>query len=369
MILRRRQGVALMLAALLLVTVTAGAQPAAAIEEGGSVGGTTGGDALTQVMQAVTQLAQQVSQIAQMVGTILTQGVGRFFGGLGGTLPGAWGISQLPTSAWLTQLAQWVTGILGQAQSAVWSEWGSEWGQAPDYSYSTTQIAAELGRIAAALPADIAQWVEALAARLVQAPAPVPGTPQASSTAAATINPVFAGREHAVQEAQVAATATQAAAQAAAEQAQQAAALATADATPQAMAQASQQTAQTTATAEVSAPSTRAAVEVMAAALTQQNAQAAAQQAALAARLDALVTQQAQIATQLSLVVAGLASASGLLSQQLTQQIEETAQGAAAMQDNMAGAGSALAGQLNFIGSGGDAAALDRFLTPTLSGP
>ena len=39
------------------------------------------------------------------------------------------------------------------------------------------------------------------------------------------------------------------------------------------------------------------------------------------------------------------------------------------MQDNMAGAGSALAGQLNFIGSGGDAASLDRFLTPTLSGP
>jgi len=202
-----------------------------------------------------------------------------------------------------------------------------------------------------------------------QAPAPVPGTPQASSTAAATINPVFAGREHAVQEAQVAATATQAAAQAAAEQAQQAAALATADATPQAMAQASQQTAQTTATAEVSAPSTRAAVEVMAAALTQQNAQAAAQQAALAARLDALVTQQAQIATQLSLVVAGLASASGLLSQQLTQQLEETAQGAAAMQDNMAGAGSALAGQLNFIGSGGDPAALDQFLSTSLSSP
>ena len=135
------------------------------------------------------------------------------------------------------------------------------------------------------------------------------------------------------------------------------------------MAQASQQTAQTTATAEVSAPSTRAAVEVMAAALTQQNAQAAAQQAALAARLDALVTQQAQIATQLSLAVAGLASASGLLSQQLTQQFEETAQGATAMQDNMVGAGSALAGQLNFIGQGGDPAALDQFLSTPLSGP
>jgi hypothetical protein len=307
------------------------------------VGGTTGGDALTQVAQSVAQLAQQVSQIAQMVGTILTQGVGRLFGGLGGTLPGGWGIPQLPTSAWLTQLAQWVTAIVGQAQSAIWSEWGSEWGQAPDYSYSTTQIAAELERIAAVLPANIAQWVGALAARLAQAPAPVPGTPQASSTAAATINSVFAGREHAVQEAQVASAATQTAAQAAAEQAQQAAALATADATPQAMAQASQQTAQTTATAEVSAPSTWVAVEVMAAALTQQNAQAAAQQAALAARLDALVTQQAQIATQLSLAVAGLASASGLLSQQLTQQLENTAQDAAAMQDNMAGAGSALA--------------------------
>ena len=219
MIRRRRQGMALMLAVLLIVTVIAVAHPAAAIEEAGGVGGATGGDALTQVVQAVTQLAQQVSQIAQMVGAILTRGVGRSFGGLGGTLPGlggAWGISQLPTSAWLTQLAQWVTAILGQAQSAVWSEWGSEWGQAPDYAYSATQIAAELERIAAALPANIAQWVEALAARLAQAPAPVPGTPQASSTAAATINPMFAGREHAVQEAQVAATATQAAAQAAA---------------------------------------------------------------------------------------------------------------------------------------------------------
>jgi len=179
-------------------------------------------------VQALTQLAQQVSQIAQMVGAILSQGAGRLFRGLGGTLPGGWGIPQLPTSAWLTQLAQWVTAILGQAQAAVWSEWGSEWGQAPDYSYSTTQIATELERIAVALPADIAQWVGALAARLAQAPAPVPGTPQASSTAAATINSVFAGPEHAVQEAQVAATATQAAAQAAAEQAQQAAALATA---------------------------------------------------------------------------------------------------------------------------------------------
>jgi hypothetical protein len=342
------------------------------MEDGGGVGGTTGGDALTQVAQAVTQLAQQVAQIAQMVGAILTQGAGRLFGGPGGTPPiigSGWGIPQLPTSAWLNQLAQWVTAILGQAQSAVWSEWGSEWGQAPDYAYSATQIAAELERIATALPADIARWVEALAARLVQAPAPTPGTPQASSTAAATINPVFAGREHAVHQAQVAATATQAAAQAAAEQAQQAAALATADATPQAMAQASQQTAQTTATAESSAPSTRAAVEVMAAAVTQQNAQAAAQQAALAARLDALVTQQAQLATQLSLAVAGLASASGLLSQQLTGQLEETAQGAAAMQDNMTSAGTALAAQLNFIGRGGDAASLDRFLIPTLSGP
>jgi hypothetical protein len=35
----------------------------------------------------------------------------------------------------------------------------------------------------------------------------------------------------------------------------------------------------------------------------------------------------------------------------------------------MAGAGTALAAQLNFIGGGGDAASLDRFLTPTLSGP
>jgi hypothetical protein len=77
------------------------------------VGGTTGGDALTQVVPAVTQLAQQVSQIVQMVGTILSQGAGRLFGGLGGTLPGGWGIPQLPTSAWLTQLAQWVTAILG----------------------------------------------------------------------------------------------------------------------------------------------------------------------------------------------------------------------------------------------------------------
>ena len=188
MIRRRRQGVALMLAALLVVTVTAVAHPAGAIEEAGSVGGTTGSDALTQVVQAVTQLAQQVSQIAQMVGAILTQGAGRLFGGPGGTPPiigSGWGIPQLPTSAWLNQLAQWVTAILGQAQSAVWSEWGSEWGQAPDYAYSATQIAAELKRIAAALPADIARWVEALAARLVQAPAPTPGTPQASSTAAA----------------------------------------------------------------------------------------------------------------------------------------------------------------------------------------
>jgi hypothetical protein len=124
-----------------------------------------------------------------------------------------------------------------------------------------------------------------------------------------------------------------------------------------------------TAAAVQSAPSTRAAVEVMAAALTQQQAQAMAQQAAIAARLDALITQQTQLASLLSDTVAGLATTTGLLSQQLTQQLETEAQGNMTSQDATAGAVSGLAGELSFLTQGGDPAGFGQFLTTSVSAP
>ncbi len=262
----------------------------------------------------------------------------------------------------LSQIQEWLSGALNWAGSAAWSEWGSEWGQAPDYNYSIGTIAAELSQIAQALPGNVQQWLQALIQSLRQAPAPQPGTPQSASTQVANSDTVFGARAHSVQQSQVAAIAAQAVAQAAAEEAQEAAQQATSDTTPQDVADAAAQIAQLTASAVESAPSTRAAVEVMAAALTQQMAQQIAGQAAIAARLDALLTQQAALATEISQAVAGLATASGLLAQQLTQELEDQAQSGYQKQDIVTGGFGGLASQMRFLAQGGDPGGLAQFL-------
>jgi len=337
------------------------------------------GDQLTQLTQTVQQLAQQVQQVVQAVqqvtnfaGALFTQASGSLFGGVG--IPsiaagGAGGSSSLPTSAWLAQLQQWVTAALFQTGNSVWTEFGSEWGQAPDYTYSTTQISAELEQVAAEYPGQVGQWVAQLAQRLASAPAPQVRSPQWDAGQVAQANPTFAARADAVQQAQVASTATQADAQATAQQSQQVALQTTSDTTAQQAAAAAQQVAQQTAAAVESAPSTRAAVEVMAAALTQQQAEALASQAAIASKLDALVTQQAQVATALADAVGGLGTVSGLLSQQLTQALEDQSQGAVTSQDTIAGAATGIAAELDFIGNGGDSGSFDTFFTTSVSGP
>ncbi len=276
---------------------------------------------------------------------------------------------RLPMISWLAQLQQWVGAVLYQVENSVWAEFGSEWGQAPDYTYSTTQISAELRQIAAQVPGQVGQWVAELAQRLALAPAPQNRTPQWDTGQVAQANPAFAARAHAVQQAQVASAATQAGAQAAAQQAQQVAQQATSDATPQNAASAAQQVAQQTAAAVQSAPSTRAVVEVMAAALTAQQSQALVSQAAIAAKLDALITQQAQLTGELADAVTGLGAASGLLSQQLTQALEDQAQEAVAAQDTLAGSAGGVASELTFIVNGGDRRALDDFFSNSVSGP
>lgn len=262
----------------------------------------------------------------------------------------------------LAQIQAWLSSALNWAGTAAWSEWGSEWGQAPDYAYSIGTIAAELSQIAQAIPGDVQQWLQALIQSLKQAPVPQPGTPQSASTQVANADVVFGARAHSVQQSQVAAIAAQAVAQAAAEQAQAAAQMATLDTTPQDAADASTGIAQLTADAVASAPSTRAAVEVMAAALTQQMAQQTAGQAAVASRLDALLTQHAAIAAEISQVVAGLATASGLLAQQLTQELEDQAQSGFQKQDIVTGGFGGLASQIRFFAQGGDGQGLVQFL-------
>ena len=263
---------------------------------------------------------------------------------------------------WLDQIQRWLYTTLTWAGSAAWSEWGSEWGEAPDYTYSTGTVAGELSQIAQGLPASVQQWLQALIQTLRQAPPPQRGTPQGTATQVAQSDSVFAARAHSVQQSQVAATATQAVAQAAAEQVQEIAQRATSDTTPQDMAAAAAQIAQTTASAVQSAPSTRAAVEVMAAALTQQMAQEIAGQAATASRFDALLTQQAALATEISQAVAGLATASGLLAQQLTQALEDQAQSTYQKQDIASGGFGGLASELHFLARGGDQQGLSQFL-------
>jgi len=353
--------------------------PSPGLADDGGGGSNSSGDQITQLAQTVQQLAQQVQQVVQAVqqvtnfaGALFNQASGSLFGagGIPSLLSGGAGASSaLPTGAWLAQLQQWVTGALFQAGNSVWTEFGSEWGQAPDYTYSTTQISQELQQVAAEYPGQVGQWVAQLAQRLASAPAPQMRTPQWDAGQVAQTNPTFANRADAVQQAQVASTATQADAQATAQQSQQVALQSTSDTTAQAAAAAAQQIAQDATAAVESAPSTRAAVEVMAAALTQQQAEAIASQAAIASKLDALVTQQAQVATALADTVAGLGTVSGLLSQQLTQALEDQGQGAVTSQDTIAGAATGLAAELDFVGNGGDQASFNNFFTTSVSGP
>jgi len=370
----------------LLALLGAGSTRPALADDGGGGSNSIGagsaaasGDQLAQLTETVQELAQSVQQVVQTVqqvtnfaGALFTQASGSLFGGAG--IPsiaagGAGGSSSLPTGAWLAQLQQWVTAALFQTGNSVWSEFGSEWGQAPDYTYSTTQISAELQQVAAEYPGQVGQWVAQLAQRLANAPAPQVRTPQWDAAQVIQTNPTFATRADAVQQAQVASTATQADAQATAQQSQQVALQTTSDTTAQQAAAAAQQVAQQAAAAVESAPSTRAAVEVMAAALTQQQAEALASQAAIASKLDALVTQQAQVATALADAVGGLGTVSGLLSQQLTQTLEDQSQGAVTSQDTIAGAATGIAAELDFIGNGGDQGSFNNFFTTSVSGP
>lgn len=311
---------------------------------------------LTQIGQLLNQINQVLTKIQQAVGSIFSP-----TGGGGFRLPS--GSGQNPIAGWLSQIKQWLSTALNWAGSAAWTEWGSEWGQAPDYNYSIGTIAAELSEIAQTLPGSAQQWLQALIQSLRQAPAPQAGTPQNSSTQIANTNAVFGARAHSVQQSQVAATATQAVAQAAAEQVQEVAQQATSDTTPQDMADAAAQIAQLTASAVQSAPSTRAAIEVMAAAITQQMAQQIVGQAAIASRLDALLTQQAALATEISQAVAGLATTSGLLAQQLTQELEDQAQSAYQKQDVVTGGFGGLASEMRFLAQGGDPQGLSQFLS------
>ena len=312
---------------------------------------------LTQVVQILTQLSQSISQITS----------GAWAQSLGQLLAGGSGISPIsgssPYGGLLGLLRQWLAGPLSAAQLAMWNEWGSEWGQAPDYSYSTGTIASALQQIGGLAGGSAQQWLTALASALQHAPAPAPNSPQAAATALAQQDPVFGGRAHSVQQSQVVAMSTAAVAQAAAEQVGQVAQQATSDTTPSDTAAAAQQIAQQTGAAVQSAPSTRAAVEVMAAGLAQEVSQQVTSQAALASRLDALITQQAQLATVLSQTVAGLGSVSGLLAQELDQQLEDQAQDAVGAQDSQAGALSGLSAELAFLGQSPSSNSFNQFLS------
>ena len=316
---------------------------------------------LAQVVQVLTQLSQSISQIASGA---WTQSIGQLLAGVGSSTSAFSPISGAsPYGGLLGLLQQWLAGALSDAQSAIWSEWGSEWGQAPDYSYSAGTIASTLQQIGGLVGGSAQQWLTALASALQHAPAPAPNSPQAAATALAQQDPVFGGRAHSVQQSQVVAMSTAAVAQAAAEQVGQVAQQATSDTTPSDTAAAAQQIAQQTGAAVQSAPSTRAAVEVMAAGLAQEVSQQVTSQAALASRLDALITQQAQLATVLSQTVAGLGSVSGLLAQELDQQLEDQAQDAVGAQDSQAGALSGLSAELAFLGQSPSSNSFNQFLS------
>lgn len=333
-------------------------------EGGGGNGGASQGDSLTQLTNTVQQLAQQVSQVVNVVQNLWNVASGSLFRGLGSSIPsfggGASGFS--PTS-WLSQIGQWSQGELGYSQSSTWSEWGSEWGTTPDYNYSSGTIASELQQIAANLGGSAGQWVSTLASRLISAPAPQPDTPQYAATALAQQSPDFAARTHAVQQAQVGATATQATAQAAVEQVQQVAQSATQDTTPHDALASSTQTAQTAQGALESAPSTRAAVSVMGAALAQQQVDLAAQNAAMSDRLDALLTQQAQVALILSEAVASTGTTTGVLAQQMEQQMEDQAQSAASDQQAQSGAMTGIASEMQYLNQAPQDGTLNQFIT------
>jgi hypothetical protein len=386
-------------AALAVATTLALWAPALADDLGGS-GGAPPTGTLTQLTQTVQQLAQQVRQVVQVVGQVtnfasgifsgiagtLFGGAGGVLGGLGGALGGLGGIfggggpgavigaalhlpSRLPVSSWLDEITRMVTAALFQTGNSVWSEFGTEWGQAPDYAYSTGTIADQIQALAGQFSGQVSDWLSQLAARLRSAPQPQPYTPEWSASYRAANDPAFAARAHGVEQAQVAATASQAQAMDSAQRLRDIANSATSDTTPQDAAQAAAQIAQETAAAVQAAPSTRAAVEVMAASLTQQQAQALAAQAAIASRLDALITQQAEIGLELADAVAGLGTVTGLLSQSLTQALQDQAQSDINFSNAAAGSVSGLVGELTFIGQGGDSQGLEQFLTRGITAP
>jgi hypothetical protein len=328
-------------------------------------------DQITQLTQTVQQLVQTVQQLTGFVGTIFSQASGSLFGP-GGTPPflgSVPGVPSLPFGSWLGQLQQWLSNVLYQTGSVVWTEFGTEWGQAPDYVYSTTQIVSEIQQLATQLPGQVGQWLAQLAQRLASAAAPLERMPQWDAGQVVQTNPTFASRAHAVQQAQVASTAAQAEARVVAQQSHDLAQQATSDTSAQSAAGAAQEIARETAAAVQSTPSTRAAVEVMAASLTQQQAQAISAQATIASKLDALITQHAQLAAQLAGAVGGLGTVSGLLSQQLTQSLENQAQSSVTTQDTISGAAAGIAGQLNFIANGGDQQSFNDFFTISVSAP
>jgi len=333
-------------------------------EGGGGNGGASQADSLTQLTNTVQQLAQQVSQVVNVVQNLWNVASGSLFRGLGSSIPSfGGGTSSFSPTSWLSQISQWAQGELGQSQSSTWSEWGSEWGTTPDYNYSAGTIAPELQQISSTVGGSAGQWVATLAARLIGAPTPQPGTPQYAATALAQQNPDFAARTHAVQQAQVGATATQATAQAAVEQVQQVAQTATQDTTPHDALASSTQTAQAAQGALESAPSTRAAVSVMGAALAQQQVDLAAQNAAMSDRLDALLTQQAQVALILSQAVAATGTATGVLAQQMEQQMEDQAQSAVSDQQAQVGAIRGIGAELQYLNQAPQDGTLDQFLS------
>jgi hypothetical protein len=310
-------------AALAVATTLALWAPALADDLGGS-GGAPPTDTLTQLTQTVQQLAQQVRQVVQVVGQVtnfasgifsgiagtLFGGAGGVLGGLGGALGGLGGIfgrggpgavigaalhlpSRLPVSSWLDEITRMVTAALFQTGNSVWSEFGTEWGQAPDYAYSTGFIADQIQALAGQFSGQVSDWLAQLAARLRSAPQPQPYTPEWSASYRAANDPAFAARAHGVEQAQV----------------------------------------------------------------------------AIASRLDALITQQAEIGLELADAVAGLGTVTGLLSQSLTQALQDQAQSDINFSNAAAGSVSGLVGELAFIGQGGDSQGLEQLLTKGITAP
>lgn len=363
----RRAGACVLVAAMACATLGIGLPvPSASAEDEGSTGTLFGTGSISQLTQQVQQLTQAVQQITQYIGGIYQSAARTLFGGIPGTLPAVFsnGVTSIFSAAtWLQQLSSLIQNSIARSQSTVASEWGSEWGMAPDYTYSSQNVAQQLENIAGSVGGSASQWVSAISHNLAAAPAPQPGTPQASATVLSGQSQDFAARSHALQQSQVSAIATQANAQSAAEQAQQVALQATQDTTPQQDAEASSGVSRQAGVALETAPSTRAAVEVMGAAITQQQAYQQATLAAIASRLDALLTQQAQVALILSQAVAATGTASGLIAQQLEQQLEDQAQAAATHRQAQLGAISGVSGELQYLSQAPRDGTLDTFLT------